>query len=96
MLLGLYSCNHQKSYALTTFQLQNNEGWGYSISVNGKPFIRQERIPCVTGNKRFVSQKDAQKVGKRVVQKLKKGESPTINKEDLSKLKIIDDPILKE
>jgi len=70
-----------------TFKAEN--GWGYTITVNNKVFIKQTVIPAVEGNKGFSTQEDAAKVAQLVIDKLANHESPAIKKEDLQKLEII-------
>ena len=70
-----------------TFKTDN--GWGYTITVNNKVFIKQSMIPAVEGNKGFSTQEDAAKVGQLIIDKLANHESPAVKKEDLQKLGII-------
>ncbi len=46
---------------LQTFPVKG--GWGYSIDVNGKKFIRQETIPVIQGQRPFTTKEHAEKVG---------------------------------
>ena len=46
---------------LQTFPVKG--GWGYSIDVNGKKFIRQETIPVLQGQRPFKTKEHAEKVG---------------------------------
>ena len=71
----------------STFKTGN--GWGYSITVDNKLFIRQTQIPAIEGNKGFASQEDAAKVAELVIKKLAKNENPAVTKEDLKQLGII-------
>lgn len=70
-----------------TFKTDN--GWGYTITVNGKVFIKQNAIPAVEGNKGFATQDDAARVAQLVIDKIANHESPAIKKTDLQKLGII-------
>ncbi|HEY5369354.1 MAG TPA: DUF4907 domain-containing protein, partial [Hanamia sp.] len=38
---------------------KTDKGWGYSILVDNKLFIRQDIIPAVEGNKGFATKDDA-------------------------------------
>ncbi len=60
----------------------------YIILLNDRHFINQKRIPAVSGGQIFTSEDDAEKVAKRVIEKLQNRESPTIKKEDLKDLNI--------
>ncbi len=67
---------------------QIEQGWGYTILMNDRPVITQERIPAIAGNKYFTREEDARKVAKRVIQKLKDKKSPSITQEELKELGI--------
>ena len=69
---------------LKTFQTTG--GWGYEVRVDSKPFIHQEYIPAVEGQKRFATEADALKTGNLVVQKLTKGQLPTLSKDEIAVL----------
>lgn len=71
----------------STFKTDN--GWGYAITVNNKLFIKQSAIPVIEGNKGFASEQDAAKVAQLVINKLVKHESPTIKKDELKQLGVI-------
>lgn len=70
-----------------TFKAEN--GWGYTITVNNKVFIKQSIIPAVEGNNGFSTQEDAAKVAQLIIDKLANHESPAVKKDDLQKLGII-------
>ena len=71
----------------STFKTDN--GWGYSITVDNKLFIKQSQIPAVEGNKGFATEEDAAKVAELVIKKIAKNENPAVTKEELQKLGII-------
>lgn len=71
----------------TTFKTDN--GWGYSITVDNKLFIKQAEIPAIRGNKGFASQEDAAKVAELVIKKIAKNQNPAVTKEELTQLGII-------
>lgn len=71
----------------STFKTDN--GWGYTITVNNKLFIKQTEIPAIEGNKGFTTEEDAAKVAQLVINKIEKNESPAVKKEELEKLGII-------
>lgn len=70
-----------------TFKTDN--GWGYTITVNNKVFIKQTLIPAIEGNRGFSTQEDAAKVAQLIIDKLANHKSPAVKKEDLEKLGII-------
>ena len=68
---------------------KTDKGWGYSIIIDNKVFIRQDIIPAVEGNQGFATKEDATKVAELVLNKLKNKEKPIVKKEDLKQLGII-------
>lgn len=72
---------------LKTVQLGNG-GWGYDIYVDHKQYIKQDRIPAVAGLHAFVSEEEAERTGKLVVEKIKKGEHPALSKVEIQQLNI--------
>ncbi|MFT3700761.1 MAG: DUF4907 domain-containing protein [Agriterribacter sp.] len=78
--------NELLKVVLTPFKVNN--GWGYEIDVDGKPFIKQEVIPAISGNKNFASKEDAEKTGNVVMQKLLKGKMPSLSPEEVMALGI--------
>lgn len=72
---------------LKTVQLGNN-GWGYDIYVDHKQYIKQDRIPAVSGLHAFVSEEEAERTGQLVVEKIKKGEPPALSKAEIQQLNI--------
>ncbi|MDQ2721320.1 MAG: DUF4907 domain-containing protein [Bacteroidota bacterium] len=70
-----------------TFKTTN--GWGYSILIDHKIFIRQASIPSIEGNNGFSSEEDAAKVAQLVIGKIKKHERPGIKKAELEQMGII-------
>jgi len=75
----------QHPYEVQVFDTGN--GWGYDILRNGKAFIHQPTIPGVAGTVGFANAEQAQKVGKRVVEKLEKEKDlPTLTHDELRQL----------
>ena len=64
-------------------------GWGYTICINGKLFIKQPYIPAIEGVKGFTTKEDAEKTAQYIVKKLKADQQPAITKKELKKLNII-------
>jgi hypothetical protein len=62
-------------------------GWGYDILVNGELFIHQESVPAVTGNHPFPDKEKAKQAAQLVINKIKKGQSPGITKEEALQFK---------
>jgi len=61
--------------------------WGYDIYNTGKLFIHQPSIPAMPGNKGFATKAAAEKVAKKVIEKIRKGENPpTVSVEEMKQL----------
>jgi hypothetical protein len=60
-------------------------GWGYTISTNGKVVIVQPFIPALEGRVPFETKRDARKTGEIVLERLIKGDDPSLSREDLQK-----------
>ncbi len=60
-----------------------NSGWGYEIYHTNKLLIRQQHIPGVPGEQYFRSEKEASRIAELVIEKLKKGQSPTVEISEL-------------
>ena len=92
MVLGLlwvvsdYVMGVPKQHPLTTTPIKLENGWGYSIELEGKTIIRQESIPSMAGNYSFASKEDALAVGSWVSQQLVEGKSPSLTPEILNTL----------
>lgn len=72
------------------FPVNVDEGWGYEISNGDRVVIKQNQIPAMEGNSSFKTQKDAENVAKLVLNKIKMNETPSVTKEELRQLKIIE------
>jgi len=84
----------QKYVFIQVKAIETTTGWGYEISANGKPYIRQLIIPAVIGQKSFRTKQDALLVGNKVVEKLKMGEQlPTITLEELKQMGVLKDTV---
>ena len=79
LCLALASGNKGFNYQVISV----NKGYGYEITQNGKVFIHQDCIPSVNGIQPFNTRKEAEEVAKLVVQKLRKGQSPTVSTEEV-------------
>lgn len=68
-----------------------NGTFGYDIYTDGVKLIHQPTIPGLSGNLGFRSKEDAEKVAQLVIGKLKKKlMPPTVSKDDLKRLKVIE------
>lgn len=69
----------------------NETGWGYTISIKGKPYIRQNTIPVIEGNKGFASREKALKAGEFVAYKIRHSiMPPTVSRQELDSLQVLD------
>lgn len=62
-----------------------DDGWGYSINVDGKRVIYQPFIPAAEGNKPFKSRRDALRTGRIIERKILRGVEPSVTIEELHK-----------
>lgn len=61
--------------------------WGYDIYNSGKLFVHQPSIPAMPGNKGFATKAAAEKVAKKVIEKIGKGENPpTVSVDEMKQL----------
>ena len=72
-----------KEYELVV--LQEDSTWIYEITLDNKLLIKQNTIPVISGNKKFISKQDAEKIGTLVLNKLKRRKNPIISYDDLLK-----------
>ena len=59
--------------------------WIYEIEIDNDLLIKQEFIPALDGKQGFKSKSDAEKIGRLVIDRLKRKKSPTITYNDLLK-----------
>ena len=64
-------------------------GFGYQIFSGEKLLVQQEFIPAVRGNQPFQSAKDAKKVAKLVIDKIRNRSSPQISIDELKEMEIV-------
>jgi len=84
VLIGVSTLRHDP---VGTFK--SGEGWGYTITANGKVIIKQPYIPTLGNKIPFHSKRDAAKTGRMVLKKIQHGDSPTLTIEELRKAGII-------
>jgi len=78
--------------AKLTYKIISAEGntWGYDIYNNDKLFVHQPSIPAMPGNKGFAKKSYAEKVAKKVIEKIQHGETPpTVTVEEMKALGVI-------
>ncbi|RFM30486.1 DUF4907 domain-containing protein [Deminuibacter soli] len=81
--------NHEGQVPVDVRDTQLNNGWGFIISVNHKPYIVQQHIPMLQGSNAFASKEDALKVGNLMMSKMVKGETlPVVTERELDSLQI--------
>lgn len=84
-----YSCQSSPHVRYDLNIVKHEQGWGYEIRKNLKPFIYQQFIPAIEGNKAFADKRSAKKTGRLVLSKLQHNQLPTISKEELKELGVI-------
>ncbi|MBS1747923.1 MAG: DUF4907 domain-containing protein [Bacteroidetes bacterium] len=100
LFLSPFFCNCVKSQQFTpiakdtklTYKIipAKNNTWGYDIYKDTKLFVHQPNIPAMPGNKGFDSKQFAEKVAKKVIEKIKKGGGPpTITIDEMKQLGVI-------
>lgn len=83
------AAHNKDSMRVGAYSFKTEGGWGYSIIVDDKVFIKQSNIPVVEGNQSFATEADALKVANEVISKIKLHKKPTLSKADLQKLGVI-------
>ena len=74
---------------IKSYVFETKIGWGYIITIDDRVFIRQPYIPVISGVRSFKTAEDADKVAAFVISKMKQNQPPTLQKEELEKLKVI-------
>jgi hypothetical protein len=65
-------------------------GWGYVIYMKGKPYIKQDNIPVIEGNKGFSTREKALIAGRLVAYKIEHDIlPPTVSKQELDSLQLL-------
>ena len=73
---------------LRAIQVDSGKGWGYDILKDGHPYIHQDAIPGLGGNRMFRTREDALTIGKIVYDRVVAGQPPIINDSDIIRSKI--------
>lgn len=81
ILIVKLSNTSTRSYNLKTDKVTN--GWGYTIFIKNKVFIKQDIIPGIPVKKPFATEKDAIIVGKLMIEKLTNKKIPSISYKEL-------------
>ena len=74
----LHFTKEKRQHRLDSRVFRAVSGWGYDILVDDKIFIHQESIPVISGNKGFLRQEDAEKTAGLIINKMERGEPPTV------------------
>ena len=88
---GLNACRETPSVRYNLKLIKLEQGWGYEIRKDNNPFIYQDCIPAVVGNKAFAGRKSAKATGKLVLKKLRNNQMPSITIPELKELGVIEE-----
>lgn len=67
-----------------------NNTWGYDIYNDDKLFVHQPSVPAIAGTNGFSSKENAEKVAKKVIEKISQGQNPpTITVIEMKELGVI-------
>jgi hypothetical protein len=76
--------------SLLSYQcFKTNEGWGYNILAGKKIIVHQPFIPGVSGHAGFKQEQQAANVARIVIEKIKSGQLPVINHQQLQHLDVL-------
>jgi hypothetical protein len=89
MAAVFFSCHSSLHHHYDLNVVKHEQGWGYEIRRDHKPFIYQQYIPAIEGNKAFEDKRTAKKTGRLVLSKLQHNQLPTISKEELKELGVL-------
>ena len=64
--------------------LQIGNGWGYEVMVDKKVYIHQDCIPAIASFKPFNTEAEAALIGRRVIEKMKKGIKPAMSVQEIN------------
>ena len=76
--------NKEETVGIGYSVYQNGSGWGYDILADGETLIHQPFIPAIDGNNPFPDKASAEAAARRVIDKLVKGESPALTREEVT------------
>lgn len=70
--------------------IQTPKGWGYDILSDGRIYIHQDIVPAISTNGHgFRTKEDALAVGKKVYDRVVKGEVPMVSAEEIKAMGIV-------
>jgi len=84
-----YSCHSSPHVRYDLNVVKHEQGWGYEILRDHKPFIYQQYIPAIEGNKAFADKRSAKKTGRLVISKLRHHQMPAVSQEELKELGVL-------
>ncbi|MBC9932585.1 DUF4907 domain-containing protein [Chitinophaga qingshengii] len=95
LLLWVVCRNHRESspdrddmVRLSVVPFETGGGWGYKVMADNHPYIYQDVIPGIAGNRPFRSKADAQRVGQAVLEKMMAHRIPTVTLTELIKMQV--------
>jgi hypothetical protein len=68
---------------------KTHEGWGYDILADKKIIIHQPFMPGVPGRAGFKQEEQAARVARIVIEKIKSGQLPVINHQQLQRMDVL-------
>jgi hypothetical protein len=82
--------NIRSRAAIEVKTFHTDQGWGYDISLDGKPYIHQPYIPAIEGNSGFKSEAAARKTAELTVTMIRNNIlPPSINSVELDSLGVL-------
>jgi hypothetical protein len=90
MAAVFFSCHPSPSVHYDLGVFKHEQGWGYEIQKNHKPYIYQKYIPAIEGNRSFSDKRSAKATGKLVLSKLQHKQLPTVSIEELKEIGVIE------
>lgn len=97
-LLGEAQVRHEslaRQMAVTDiryFVIRVSDGkYGYTVFIDGQLYIEQKSIPSIAGTAGFATTENADRVARRVVDKIRRGEMPpSVSVKDLQEMGVVD------
>ena len=89
MAAFFYSCHSSPHVRYDLNVVKHEQGWGYEILRDHKPFIYQQYIPAIQGNTAFKDKRSAKKTGRLVISKLRHHQIPAVSQEELKELGVL-------
>lgn len=92
-ILFLFGAEKASPFQLSVIKVNN--GWGYDISRNGRPYIHQTVIPVIEKSIPFPTKELAKATGELVLDKLSRHELPALKYNELKTLGLKDELTIK-